>query len=124
MAGQPTPDARVGAAEAALRQVQGQVAALEELSEQLSLSVHVLESEVTALAEEVRSAPAQSGIAPAGATPSPVRRSDDLDGARLVALNMALEGETRQTVEKYLVDHFEIADRERLLDEVYAAMNA
>jgi hypothetical protein len=48
--------------------------------------------------------------------------SEDLDGARLVALNMALNGDSREETGKYLAENFDVPDRERLLDEVYAAM--
>ena len=61
-----------------------------------------------------------------GLTPSvPVtntQRSADLDGARLVALNMALSGESREQTDRYLADSFQLADRAKLLDEVYAAV--
>jgi DivIVA domain-containing protein len=46
----------------------------------------------------------------------------DLDGARLVALNMALNGEPREQTDRYLADSFQLADRAKLLDEVYAAI--
>ncbi len=48
--------------------------------------------------------------------------NDDLDGARLVALNMALNGDSREDTGRYLEENFEVPDRERLLDEVYAAI--
>ncbi len=47
---------------------------------------------------------------------------DDLDGARLVALNMALGGEPRERIDRYLAESFQLADRAKLLDEVYAAV--
>ncbi len=47
---------------------------------------------------------------------------DDLDGARLIALNMALNGEPREQADRYLAENFELADRAKLLDEVYAAI--
>jgi hypothetical protein len=47
---------------------------------------------------------------------------DDLDGARLIALNMALNGEPREQADRYLAEHFDLSDREKLLDEVYAAI--
>jgi DivIVA domain-containing protein len=53
--------------------------------------------------------------------PSPAP-SDDLDGARLVALNMALNGDSREETGRYLAENFDVPDRERLLDEVYAAI--
>lgn len=63
--------------------------------------------------EEPLFAPAASSEpAPAG----------DLDGARLVALNMALNGDSRQDTGRYLAENFQIAEPERLLDEVYAAI--
>jgi len=46
----------------------------------------------------------------------------DLDGARLVALNMALNGDSREDTARYLEENFVVPDRERLLDEVYAAI--
>lgn len=48
--------------------------------------------------------------------------SGDLDGARLVALNMALNGDSREETGRYLSDNFEVPDPDRLLDEVYAAI--
>lgn len=50
------------------------------------------------------------------------QRSEDLDGARLVALNMALGGESREQTDRYLASSFQLADRAKLLDEVYAAI--
>jgi hypothetical protein len=50
------------------------------------------------------------------------QRRGDLDGARLVALNMALSGESREQADRRLADSFELADRAKLLDEVYAAV--
>ncbi len=47
---------------------------------------------------------------------------EDLDGARLVALNMALGGESREQTDRYLADSFKLVDRAKLLDEVYAAI--
>jgi DivIVA domain-containing protein len=57
---------------------------------------------------------------PAANDASPV--NDDLDGARLVALNMALNGDSREDTGHYLEANFAVPDRERLLDEVYAAI--
>lgn len=48
--------------------------------------------------------------------------SGDLDGARLVALNMALNGDSREETGRYIAENFEVPDRDRLLDEVYAAI--
>ena len=55
-----------------------------------------------------------------GSDAAPV--NGDLDGARLVALNMALNGDSREDTARYLEENFAVPDRERLLDEVYAAI--
>ena len=46
--------------------------------------------------------------------------SGDSEGARLIALNMALNGTPRAETNRYLAEHFVLDDREALLDEVYA----
>jgi cell division septum initiation protein DivIVA len=48
--------------------------------------------------------------------------SDDTEGARLIALNMALNGTPREETDRYLADNFRLADRHGLLDEVYASV--
>ena len=45
---------------------------------------------------------------------------DDSEGARLIALNMALNGSPRDETDRYLAEHFNLDDREAMLDEVYA----
>jgi DivIVA domain-containing protein len=47
---------------------------------------------------------------------------DDLEGARLIALNMALNGTPREETAKYLADNFSLGDADGLLDEVYASV--
>lgn len=48
--------------------------------------------------------------------------ADDTEGARLIALNMALNGTPREETDRYLADNFRLADRRGLLDEVYASV--
>jgi hypothetical protein len=57
-------------------------------------------------AEPVRPAAGQSGRAS--------------EGARLIALNMALSGAPREDTARYLKENFDLADQDDLLDEVYA----
>jgi len=74
---------------------------------------------------EPEPAPVAEGAAPApAAEPQPDKEAvpGDLDGARLVALNMALNGESRAETERYLAENFELPDRLKLIDEVYAAV--
>ncbi len=47
---------------------------------------------------------------------------DDAEGARLIALNMALNGTPREETERYLAENFTLADPDGLLDEVYASV--
>jgi len=56
--------------------------------------------------------------------PEPVTSdaSDDTEGARLIALNMALNGTPREETDRYLADNFSLPDRRGLLDEVYASV--
>lgn len=47
---------------------------------------------------------------------------EDVEGARLIALNMALNGQSRAETDRYLAENFDLSDREALLDEVYATV--
>jgi hypothetical protein len=48
---------------------------------------------------------------------------DDLEGARLISLNMALNGESRQKTAVYIQENFSLNDPESMLDEVYEAVD-
>jgi hypothetical protein len=69
--------------------------------------------------EEYEIAVVESEPAAAGA---PTSGSDDTEGARLIALNMALNGTPREETDRYLAENFELNDRSALLDEVYASV--
>jgi hypothetical protein len=66
----------------------------------------------------VEAAVAEAALAEAAAEQLP----EDLEGARLVALNMAMNGTPREETARYLAENFELEDRQRLLDEVYASV--
>jgi DivIVA domain-containing protein len=74
------------------------------------------------LAKLQRQASDLSGAA-AEAEPEPVAGNgspgDDEAGARLIALNMALSGKSREETSAYLAEHFTLTDAEALLDDVY-----
>jgi DivIVA domain-containing protein len=57
---------------------------------------------------------------PAGEGPAPTERSTDEEGARLAALDLALGGVSREEAERYLAEHFDLAEPAALLDDVYA----
>ncbi len=63
--------------------------------------------------------PESESEAPAEGEPA-AERDDDNEGARLIALNMALNGTPRDETDRYLAENFELEEREKLLDEVYA----
>lgn len=48
--------------------------------------------------------------------------TDDTEGARLIALNMALNGTPRDEVDRYLAENFELSNRAGLIEEVYASV--
>lgn len=67
-------------------------------------------------------APQQPLVEAAPVEEAPTQGGADLDGARLIALNMALNGESRSDTERYLAENFQLPDRLKLIDEVYAAI--
>jgi cell division septum initiation protein DivIVA len=76
-------------------------------------------------AAEPGSAPADRTAAPTGPGSGPTESADgadDTEGARLIALNMALNGTPREETDRYLAENFQLADRSGLLDEVYASV--
>jgi hypothetical protein len=68
------------------------------------------------------SAPEATPEAPDDSVEPSAQPNGDLDGARLTALNMALSGEPREKTDRYLAENFQLADREKLIAEVYAAV--
>jgi hypothetical protein len=73
------------------------------------------------LDDALEAAPVAVGAPAATGADSP---GSDLDGARLIALNMALNGESRADTERYLAENFQLPDRLKLIDEVYSAIEA
>jgi hypothetical protein len=66
--------------------------------------------------------PTPSPALPPRSEPPAAGGNGDLDGARLIALNMALNGDSRAATDRYLAEHYELGDRQKLLDEVFAAV--
>jgi len=48
-------------------------------------------------------------------------KNGDSAAARIVALDMALSGTSREDTDRYLAENYDVPDRAALLDEVYAA---
>jgi DivIVA domain-containing protein len=93
------------------------LAGLREGARTLTGSLDDINRSVAALG--AASAPPAASPAPAAASNG--ARSDDEAGARLVALNLALEGTPREETARYLAQHYELADPDALLDDVYAS---
>jgi hypothetical protein len=63
----------------------------------------------------------QPGAVPANEdAPEPASQSGSGEGARVIALNMALSGTPRDETARYLAENFELDDPDALLDDVYA----
>jgi DivIVA domain-containing protein len=63
-----------------------------------------------------------AAAAPAAPGPAaPAAKNGDSAAARIVALDMALSGTSREDTDRYLADNYDLPDRAALLDEVYAA---
>ena len=81
--------------------------------------VIVEDADVVEVAAEASDDAEQAGR---GAPPAAAGDDEDLEGARLIALNMALNGQSRAETDKYLAENFDLDDRAALLDEVYATV--
>jgi len=86
----------------------------------------VFEEQVTAEETEAFAAPeeatATETVDVEAETAGAAATADDTEGARLIALNMALNGTPREETERYLAENFQLSDRDSLLDEVYASV--
>lgn len=108
----------------------GMLSKLDELESELGRLLSALRASGERLAEGLEQLQADVGGVPAAPVPPPPEPSpapapvsslpNDEAGARLIALNMALGGSPREETAAYLAEHFELADPEALLDDVYA----
>src|SRR3954454_9846521 len=95
---------------------------LREEAGRLSAELRSLERDVVELAP----APAEEELEPVAEepepepAPDPPTSSEDVEAARLVALDMALAGTPRDETERYLAEHYTLADPGAILDDVYA----
>lgn len=64
--------------------------------------------------------PPQVAASRGAAPPDAVAKSDDAAGARLVAMNMALDGASRETIEGCLAENYALDDAGALVDDVLA----
>ena len=108
--------------------------ALRRSGERLAEGLAQLQSQVGEFGGEGAAAPPsddQDAAPPPPDEPAPAASGDlaahadgalngDEAGARLIALNMALSGTPREETAAYLAEHYQLADPEALLDDVYS----
>jgi DivIVA domain-containing protein len=99
--------ATVGAAAAAATEP-------EEVGEEPALAA--MDETAGAAADRRDTEPAVAASEPA----APVGRSTDEAGARIVALQWAMDGRPRAETDAYLAEHYDLPDRAGLLEQVYA----
>lgn len=73
-------------------------------------------------AAELEEAEEPAGVVRRPRVAAPAHGGADTEGARLVALDMALAGQPREQVDVYLAEHFAGVDRDAVLDAVYASI--
>lgn len=82
----------------------------------------IVETHAAPAEKEPTVEPPPAAPEPAAAQPSGETSDEDVEGARLIALNMALNGTPRDETDRYLAENFDLSDRAALLDEVYASV--
>jgi hypothetical protein len=116
---------------AARENQQTDVSGLLDMVAKLRADLDGLEARLREVAKEDAPAPPQAVAepetakttrAPKSPPPAPKDEEADAEGARLIALNMALNGEPREATDKYLAENFNLSERDKLLDEVYASV--
>jgi hypothetical protein len=112
---------------AARENQQADVSGLLEMVAKLRADLDGLEARLREVAKADTPAPAKPETAKTTRAPksppaAPKDEQADAEGARLIALNMALNGEPREATDKYLAENFNLSDRDTLLDEVYASV--
>ncbi len=85
-----------------------------------AVSVEEVEEETEVEEPAAEEEPAVADEAPEESTGSGGRSIRGAEGARLIALNMALNGTPRDETAQYLSQNFDLDDQDSLLDEVYA----
>lgn len=95
---------------------------LREEGGRLSAELQALERAVAEVRGEPAAPAADTTAAdgPASAADTSTPRPEDEEAARIVALDMALGGTPREETERYLAEHYALADPGALLDDVYA----
>ena len=118
-----------------LRRLQGTAESLaaraDEIEAQLEQLAQGVRESIRGLREDLRALRGPPGETAAPAAPEPTAPEPPTaqqipagikpasEGARVIALNMALGGSSREETASYLAENFELDDPDTLLDEVY-----
>ncbi len=126
--------------ETVVAKARARVIAVAEAASALRSRIESIDSELDRLVETLRSAGARlaeelgaverdvsalyeaAGMRTSAPPETPEPPATDLEGARLTALNMALNGDSREATSRYLVEHFGLAEPDGLIEEVYSAV--
>ena len=101
----------------------GMLAKLDDLERELGNLLAALRASGERLLQGLEDLQAEAGGGEPAAVeepPAPVVIDTDDSGARLIALNMALSGSSREETARYLAENFTLEDPETLLDDVFA----
>jgi DivIVA domain-containing protein len=119
--------ARAAEAQAAEKRASEQLAADEEAFKQEAAeeqaepaTAHAELPEADQPVEETQESPAEAAHDAAPQSNKGGQPKDGAEGARLIALNMALNGTPREETQRYLAENFELDDVDGLLNEVYS----
>jgi ABC-type transporter Mla subunit MlaD len=131
-------EGQLARAQAVAERLSGRADEIEKALQGLADSVRDELSALKADLEELRAVKEGIGAAPAGVEVEPepdrgpnpepvvedstptVAQGEGVEGARVIALNMALTGSSREETARYLSENFQLDDPDALLDEVYA----
>ena len=131
-------EGQLARAQAVAERLSGRADEIEKALQGLADSVRGELSALKADLEELRAVKEGIGAAPAGVEVEPepdpepnpepvvedsaptVAQGEGVEGARVIALNMALNGSSREETARYLSENFQLDDPDALLDEVYA----
>ena len=131
-------EGQLARAQAVAERLSGRADEIEKALQGLADSVRDELSALKADLEELRAVKEGIGATPAGVEVEPepdpepnpepvvedsaptVAQGEGVEGARVIALNMALNGSSREETARYLSENFQLDDPDALLDEVYA----
>jgi DivIVA domain-containing protein len=91
----------------------------QETKEQKAATAHAEPTNGDGAAEQAQESPAEAAHEAAPDDKAPAA-AEDGEGARLIALNMALTGTPREETARYLQENFELEDPESILDDAYS----